>query len=336
MLATADRLACAEVQAAAQAIQQELVRGQSMQSMHSVPASGAGQSLHRTGSSSNSPVNPNRSRAYMSSQSLPRLNGPSASVSSLHSLPAAAQAGGEEPNSERDGASEADSATGGSSIMWVDNEEPAPPLDEVGRRCAMMVDELLAARRLDAPADATGRWLEVFKAAAELIPACVTIADMQLPDRPLVFVNKCFSETTGYSYEESVGHNCRFLQGPATDWEVALRLREALNNGEDVQVELMNHKKDGSAFRNLLTLKPVFEVDPVQSMQTGSDTPPGDTESEVAGASQASAERPCKPSRRLRYFIGIQFEVTSDSPVLARLLQHQALLRILPSLVSEY
>ena len=44
-----------------------------------------------------------------------------------------------------------------------------------------------------------------------------TITDPRADDDPLVWVNPSFSRVTGYSYEESVGQNCRFLQGPATE-----------------------------------------------------------------------------------------------------------------------
>ena len=44
-----------------------------------------------------------------------------------------------------------------------------------------------------------------------------TITDPHRPDGPLVWVNPAFTETTGYTFDEAVGSNCRFLQGPDTD-----------------------------------------------------------------------------------------------------------------------
>ncbi|WP_369135746.1 SpoIIE family protein phosphatase [Modestobacter sp. I12A-02662] len=86
-----------------------------------------------------------------------------------------------------------------------------------------------------------------------------TITDPRQPDDPLVWVNPSFSRMTGYGYEESVGRNCRFLQGPATDRETVARLREALRAQRPTTVTLLNHRKDGTAFWNHLSVTPVFD-----------------------------------------------------------------------------
>lgn len=41
----------------------------------------------------------------------------------------------------------------------------------------------------------------------------ITISDVNQPDNPLVFVNKAFEDMTGYSSEEAINRNCRYLQG---------------------------------------------------------------------------------------------------------------------------
>ncbi|WP_369069095.1 SpoIIE family protein phosphatase [Kineococcus terrestris] len=84
-----------------------------------------------------------------------------------------------------------------------------------------------------------------------------TVADAQTPDMPLVWVNPAFTVTTGYAFEEVVGRNCRFLQGPGTDPTAPREVRETIRAGRDGSVTLLNYRKDGSAFWNELALSPV-------------------------------------------------------------------------------
>ncbi|GAB3195420.1 hypothetical protein GCM10027261_15670 [Geodermatophilus arenarius] len=88
-----------------------------------------------------------------------------------------------------------------------------------------------------------------------------TITDPRQPDDPLVWVNPSFSRITGYSYEESVGRNCRFLQGPTTDRASVEQIRAASRAREAVTVTLLNHRRDGTAFWNQLAISPVFDGD---------------------------------------------------------------------------
>ena len=56
----------------------------------------------------------------------------------------------------------------------------------------------------------------------------VVIADAKISDQPLIYVNPAFSAITGYSYEETIGNNCRFLQGEDRNQPELSVLREAL------------------------------------------------------------------------------------------------------------
>nr|AML78029.1 putative LOV domain-containing protein [Lindsaea linearis] len=62
---------------------------------------------------------------------------------------------------------------------------------------------------------------------------------------------------TGYSSKEVIGRNCRFLQGADTDPEDVAKIREALAEGKNYCGRLLNYKKDGTAFWNLLTIAPI-------------------------------------------------------------------------------
>jgi PAS domain S-box-containing protein len=85
----------------------------------------------------------------------------------------------------------------------------------------------------------------------------VTIADARLDDNPLIYANAGFARLTGYSIEEVLGRNCRFLQGPDTDRNTLERLRSAIRQKQACTVQLLNYRKDGTLFWNRLSITPV-------------------------------------------------------------------------------
>lgn len=87
----------------------------------------------------------------------------------------------------------------------------------------------------------------------------VTISDMRRADRPLVFVNQAFLQLTGYSSEDVLGRNCRFLQGSETNQSEVQILREAVAEGREITVMLRNFRKSGELFLNELTISPVHD-----------------------------------------------------------------------------
>ncbi len=87
----------------------------------------------------------------------------------------------------------------------------------------------------------------------------VTLADPDLTDAPIVYANKAFERLTGYSQEEIVGHNCRFLQGEDREQDQRYQIAQALKNHETVEVTLRNYKKDGTLFYNHLKIIPLFD-----------------------------------------------------------------------------
>ena len=91
----------------------------------------------------------------------------------------------------------------------------------------------------------------------ERIEQSFVITDPSLPDHPIVFASDGFMEFTGYSVDEILGRNCRFLQGPKTDRAAVAKIREAIENGEECTVRLLNYTKTGEEFWNMFTLAPV-------------------------------------------------------------------------------
>lgn len=87
----------------------------------------------------------------------------------------------------------------------------------------------------------------------------IVVADVRKKDGPIIYANAAFEKITGYSSAETVGRNCRFLQGTGRDEDKAARIRQAIVNGEHLQILLQNFRKDGTPFLNELILSPIFD-----------------------------------------------------------------------------
>lgn len=84
--------------------------------------------------------------------------------------------------------------------------------------------------------------------------AGIIITDPNQEDNPIIYANHGFYEMTGYTPEEIIGRNCRFLQGTETDPNEVAKLKKAIQSRESVTVELLNYKKNGRAFWNNLSV----------------------------------------------------------------------------------
>ena len=85
----------------------------------------------------------------------------------------------------------------------------------------------------------------------------ILITDATKPDNPIIYFNTAFQKLTGYSKEEILNKNCRFLQGKDKDQKALVKLREAIKSGDSCLVTLRNYKKDGTLFWNDLYITPI-------------------------------------------------------------------------------
>jgi PAS domain S-box-containing protein len=76
------------------------------------------------------------------------------------------------------------------------------------------------------------------------------ISDPSMPDNPIVYASQGFLALTGYTLNQVLGRNCRFLQGPETDPRAVDKIRKGIELGEDTTVCLLNYRVDGSTFWN--------------------------------------------------------------------------------------
>lgn len=94
------------------------------------------------------------------------------------------------------------------------------------------------------------------------------VVDARRYDMPIVFASETFSRLTGYTNSDIVGRNCRFLQAPDahvamgsrrkyTDGNAVYHLRTHIASGKECQASIINYRKDGSPFINLVTVIPI-------------------------------------------------------------------------------
>ncbi len=119
----------------------------------------------------------------------------------------------------------------------------------------------------------------------------MVISDPTLADNPIIYVNAAFERLTGYDRNEVIGRNCRFLQGPLTASADVTGIRDAVAKPERIELDLLNHRKDGTPFWNRLLVAPVFDRE-----------------------------------HRLRYFIASQHDVSLERETLVALAAEQRLL----------
>lgn len=78
-------------------------------------------------------------------------------------------------------------------------------------------------------------------------------------DNPMIYVSEEFEAQTGYTPEEALGQNCRFLQGPDTNPKAVEAIRAALAARTAFTIEILNYRKSGEPFVNQLRIRPLFD-----------------------------------------------------------------------------
>ncbi|CAI8731706.1 MULTISPECIES: PAS domain-containing protein [unclassified Pseudomonas] len=117
----------------------------------------------------------------------------------------------------------------------------------------------------------------------------IVIAEKEGEDNILIYVNPAFEKLTGYSADEILYQDCRFLQSGDRDQAGLAPIREALQSGGSCREILRNYRKDGTPFWNELSLSTVYNENDKQT-----------------------------------YFVGVQKDVTTQVKALQRVAQLEA------------
>ena len=131
-------------------------------------------------------------------------------------------------------------------------------------------------------------------------PLAAVVTDPRLPDNPIVAVNDAFCALTGYSRDEILGRNCRFLAGKDTEPWVTQELREAMADRRPALVEILNYRRDGTPFRNGVTITPMFGPDGEVNWYLGSQVDLGPTGESFVRRRQRASHLVEQLSRRQR------------------------------------
>lgn len=107
----------------------------------------------------------------------------------------------------------------------------------------------------------TGRAKKRLDAMIAHSPIASVISNPRLKDNPIIACNSAFIELTGYSADEIIGRNCRFLAGPATEPWLTEAIRSGVRLHSSVLVEILNYKRNGTPFRNAVLVAPTFDED---------------------------------------------------------------------------
>lgn len=134
---------------------------------------------------------------------------------------------------------------------------------ESSRRLRIELDRTLHNRRelcpKEMPSLSTLEDLWLKEKSMNVLKEGITIVDCDQPDFPIIYANEGFVRMTGYSESETLGRNCRFLQGPNTEQSAIATLRQAVSQRKSCAVELTNYRKNGEMFINYLSLTPIFD-----------------------------------------------------------------------------
>lgn len=103
--------------------------------------------------------------------------------------------------------------------------------------------------------------IEIYLQALNSANSGIIITDNTQPDNPIIYCNKAFEIITGYSHNEIIGHNCRFLQQEDRNQEERQIIKDCISQEKECKVEMRNYRKNGTLFWNELYISPVRNSD---------------------------------------------------------------------------
>ncbi|KAL8982468.1 MAG: hypothetical protein Q9205_003036 [Flavoplaca limonia] len=105
----------------------------------------------------------------------------------------------------------------------------------------------------------TGTTMPIMRELVGGLAEVFCLSDPSIKDNPIVYASEEFYRTTQYGRDYVIGRNCRFLQGPKTDRNTVARIKEAVRTGQESFETILNYRRDGSPFMNLVMTAPLYD-----------------------------------------------------------------------------
>ena len=105
----------------------------------------------------------------------------------------------------------------------------------------------------------TGQGMPVMRELVGGLAEVFCLADPSIKDCPIVYASEEFYRTSRYSRDDVLGRNCRFLQGPKSNQITVARIGAAIRSGQESCETLLNYRRDGTPFMNLLLTAPLYD-----------------------------------------------------------------------------
>lgn len=122
---------------------------------------------------------------------------------------------------------------------------------------------------------------------------------------------------TGFSMHEVIGHNCRFLQGRETNPKTVMEIRRCIDECEEITRIILNYRKDGTPFYNLVSISPVFGEEAFSALAAREHRYMRELRAADLRVPTTELPSPAPDSEQLRprplYFVGLQIDVSEYS-----------------------
>ncbi|HEX8654852.1 MAG TPA: histidine kinase dimerization/phosphoacceptor domain -containing protein [Allosphingosinicella sp.] len=126
-------------------------------------------------------------------------------------------------------------------------------MNEFEEDVADTVSRTRSERRVDDVRERGGFFVE----AVRLTRMPMLVTDAALLGNPVIFANEAFLTLSGYTHEELTGQDPHFMNGEGTDPAAIRDYQSAMAAGCDIDLEIVQYRKDGRPFRAMLFASPL-------------------------------------------------------------------------------